>query len=95
MDSLAERGHWSGPTNEAAEPLRAGLRRAANRAGIHIRTGIAQDGRVWASTPDGLPALEPWRGAAAHLLDSGAEDAAALDALERATRQAQTRPSKE
>lgn len=87
LRALAELGHWVGSADGAPELLRIELRRAARQADIRLRTGVDARGRVWAITPDGLPAHEPWRGAAADALESGVEEAAALHALEQMIRE--------
>lgn len=62
------------------------LRRAARRRGIRLRTGISDAGVLWASTPDGLPAEEPWRGAAEQAHESDVMGRLAADATDRAFR---------
>lgn len=86
LRALAERGQWIGSPDGASELLRIELRHACRTAGIRIRTGIDARGRVWVTTPDGLPGHEPWHGAAVHALESGVEEAAAMHALERIIR---------
>ncbi len=63
--------------------LRVAIRRATRQRGIRVRTFVDAIGRPHATTPDGLPAEEPWRGAALHAYDSGVMDAVWANALER------------
>lgn len=86
LRALAERGQWIGPADLVPELFRAGLRRAGRRVGIQLRTGIEAHGRVWAATSDGLPAHEPWRGAATHALEPGVEETVAMRGLEQLIR---------
>jgi hypothetical protein len=67
LQALAERGEWHGPARGDAELVRVEIRRAARKRGIRVRTSTDAIGRPWAVTPDGLPAGEPWRGAAEHM----------------------------
>lgn len=83
LQALGERGQWVGPSGPDAELTRVELRRAARRAGIRLRTLIDRRGRLHAITPDGYPAHEPWRGAAIHAHESGAESEAVAAAIER------------
>src|SRR5579875_1642834 len=83
LTALAERGQWDGPPGDDAERMRDEIRQAARKAGIHVRTWIDRRGTVHAMTPDGYPAREPWRGAAIHVIESGAESAAAAAALQK------------
>lgn len=86
LQVLAEQGTWVHAPLPDAELLRVEIRRAARRRGIRVRTGINSAGYVWATTPDGLPAEEPWRGAAAHAYESGAMDELLVDAVNRIAR---------
>ena len=86
LQALAERGTWVHSPVADAELLRVEIRRAARRRGIRVRTGITPAGYLWATTPDGLPAEEPWRGAAEHAYESGAIDALLIDAMNRIAR---------
>jgi hypothetical protein len=70
IEALAERGTWICRPRADAELVRVELRRTARQRGIRLRTGINPAGFLWASTPDGLPADEPWRGAAQHVSES-------------------------
>lgn len=83
LQALAERGEWHGPGGPDVELNRIELRRAARKAGVCLRTFVDRQGRLHAITPDGYPANEPWRGAAIHAHDSGAESQAAAAALGR------------
>ncbi len=67
MQALAERGEWVGRAGTDAEAVRAAIRREARRRGIRVRTITDAIGRPHAVTRDGLPAEEPWRGAAEHM----------------------------
>ena len=81
--ALAERGLWAhGPVADG-DLLRQEIRRACRARGIRVRTGVGPNGQVWACTADGLPAEEPWRGAAVHVAESGVMDEMAADVLER------------
>lgn len=84
--ALAERGYWTHPPSVDAEVLRVEIRRACRVRGIKVRTGIGRGDYLYACTPDGLPAQEPWRGAAEHAHSSGVMEDLARDALERAYR---------
>ena len=83
LQALAERGHWIGRECDDAEMVRVEVRRAARKAKINVRTLVDRRGRPHAFTPDGWPAHEPWRGAAIHAYESGAEGALVADVLER------------
>ena len=83
LQALAERGRWIGRECDDAEMVRVEVRRAARKAKINVRTLVDRRGRPHAFTPDGWPAHEPWRGAAIHAYESGAEGALAADVLER------------
>jgi hypothetical protein len=83
LTALAERGYWAHPPFPTSEVFRVELRRAARGRGIRVRTGINGDGYAWACTPDGMPAEEPWRGAAEHARASGVYDDLARDAVSR------------
>lgn len=83
---LAERGHWVGHETPDAEIVRVEIRRAARKAKINVRTSVDRRGRPHAMTPDGLPAHEPWRGAAIHAYESGVMDELTADAIDRALR---------
>ena len=63
--------------------LRREIRRACRARCIHVRTGVGPNGQVWACTADGLPAEEPWRGAAVHAAESGVMDEVGSALLER------------
>lgn len=71
LRALAEKGVWVRPAAADSELIRVQLRRAARRRGIRVRTGYGIDDCLVAHTPDGLPAEEPWRGAAEHVHESG------------------------
>lgn len=81
--ALAERGHWTHSPLPDAELLRVEIRRACRLRGIRVRTGIGSHDYLYACTPDGLPAEEPWRGAAIHAHASGVMDDLVLQALNR------------
>lgn len=72
MGALAERGLWVSKPRPDADMVRVELRRSARKRGIRIRTGINVAGYLFAVTPDGLPAEEPWRGAEEHAHQSDA-----------------------
>ena len=65
------------------------LRRAARKAKVIVRTSV--DGRRTPPChfPHGLPAHEPWRGAAIHAYESGIMDELTADAIGRALRRRQ------
>jgi hypothetical protein len=69
LQTLAERGEWVGRTGGNPEAVRAEIGRAARRRGWRIETSTDRIGRPHAATRDGLPAEEPWRGAAEHMRD--------------------------
>ena len=83
LQALAERGIWIREHGPDGELLRVELRRAAKARGIRVRTWIGADGSLRAHTPDGLPAEEPWRGAALHVHESGAMDHLIVHGLDR------------
>ncbi len=87
LEALAERGWWVRDAGADGDLLRVELRRAARRRGIRLRTGISDAGVLWAATPDGLPAEEPWRGAAEHAHESGVIGDLVADAIDRAFRE--------
>ena len=70
MQVLAQRGQWVGRTGGDAEAVRAEIRRAARGRGWRITTITDAIGRPHAATRDGLPAEEPWRGAAEHMREA-------------------------
>lgn len=71
LRALAEKGVWVRAAAFDSELVRVELRRAAKKRGIRVRTGYGMDDCLVAHTPDGLPAEEPWRGAAEHVHESG------------------------
>jgi hypothetical protein len=83
LQALAEKGIWARPAAPDSELVRVELRRAAHCRGIRIRTGYGMDDCLVAHTPDGLPAEEPWRGAAQYLYETGAMHRLVVYALER------------
>jgi hypothetical protein len=83
LQALAERGEWHGRPGDDAELIRVEIRRAARKAKINVRTSVDSLGRPHAYTRDGWPAHEPWRGAAIHAYESGAEGAAFAAVMER------------
>ena len=81
--ALTERALWVQGPSPDGDLLRGEIRHACRARGIHVRTGV---GPRWASlgrTPDGLPAEEPWCGAAVHAAESGMMDEAVADLFER------------
>lgn len=69
LKALAELGFWKHSPFPESEMFRIELRRACRQRGIKVRTGFSH-GHLFAVTPDGLPAEEPWRGAAEHFQGS-------------------------
>jgi len=67
IQALADRGQWVGRTGGDPEAVRAEIRRTARRRGWRVQTFTDAIGRPHAATRDGLPAEEPWRGAAEHM----------------------------
>ncbi|MGY1667578.1 hypothetical protein [Geodermatophilus sp. SYSU D00696] len=83
LQALGQLGRWIGRADADAEMVRVEIRRAARQRGIRVRTFIDAIGRPHATTPDGLPAEEPWRGAAVHAYDSGVIDEVVANAMEK------------
>jgi hypothetical protein len=83
LRALAERGSWVHQVSHGAEACLAALRAGAADRGMVVHTGISRGGMLWACTDDGLPAEEPWRGAAARAEAAGGNEEIVLSELER------------